>query len=182
MNELIAVPYEKAPDRRKIRDLYVSSFPKDERLPWWILRLPALLRGVEITGYYENDRLCGFAYTVSDARMLFVLFFAVHPAVRGNGYGTSILHLMKMSHPGKTVLLNIEPLDENAENYEERVRRFRFYEKNGFFDTGYHINEIGGKFRVLASTPEIDPQAYQGIFTKWSGGLWKPRIAKANHS
>ena len=178
MNELTAVSYQKAPDRRKIRNLYFASFPKHEQLPWWLLRLPALRRGVEITGYYQNDRLCGFAYTVSSDDMLFVLFFSVHPAIRGKGYGSSILHLMKISNPGKTVCLNIEPLDENAENYDERVRRFKFYAKNGFFDTGYDIDEIGGKFRVLATMPAIDPEAYQGIFRKWSFGLWKPRIAK----
>ncbi len=179
MNRLTSISYKKVPNRREIKELYFSSFPKHEQMPWWLMRLLATQPGVEIAGYYEEDLFCGFTYTVATEGMLFVMFFAVNGEIRGKGYGSAILGLLKQNHPGKTVLLNVEPLDENAENYDQRVRRFKFYKKNGFFDTGFDIDEVGGTFRVLASSPEMDPEAYLGVFKKMSRGLWKPKITKA---
>ena len=111
--------------------------------------------------------------------MLFVMFFAVQQELRGKGYGTAVLELLKQKNPGRTILLNVELLDENASNYTQRLQRFRFYEKNGFYDTGWNIDEVGGTFRVLATHREIDPRAYQKVFQKLSFGLWKPKITKA---
>jgi hypothetical protein len=54
----------------------------------------------------------------------------------------------------------------------------RFYEKNGFFDTGYNIAEVGGVFRVLSTVPELDVRAYRNVFRKLSFGLWNPEIMK----
>ena len=98
--------------------------------------------------------------------------------MRGAGCGSDILLRLKEENPEKTVVLNIEPLDERAENYEERVRRLAFYEKNGFFDTGYEIDEIGGTFRVIASKKTLDVKAYLRVFRRMSFGLWRPRIER----
>lgn len=179
MNEITPVPYKKAPERRKIKELYISAFPKHERMPWWILRILATQKDAEITGYYDDNAFCGFTYTITAEDMLFVLYFAVNIEIRGKGYGSAILEMLKQNNPDKTIFLNIELLDEGAENYDERVRRFNFYKKNGFYDTGLNMDEVGGTFRVLSSRENIDEEAFCGIFEKMSQGLWKPKITKA---
>jgi hypothetical protein len=73
----------------------------------------------------------------------------------------------------------VELLDPSADNYEERVRRFRFYERKGFYDTKYDIEEVGGVFRVLATAPTFDNKEYLRIFRKMSFGFWKPMIMQA---
>ena len=176
---LTPVLYKNAPNRREIQNLYFTAFPKYEQMPWWLLRLLTIPRGAALTGYYDNDTFCGFTYTAATEQMLFVMFFAVQQEIRGKGYGSAVLELLKQNNPGKTILLNVELLDENAPNYAQRVQRFRFYEKNGFYDTGLNIDEVGGTFRVLASCREIDPKAYQRVFQNLSCGLWKPKIRKA---
>ena len=90
----------------------------------------------------------------------------------------SDLRYLKENNPVKTILLNVELLDETAPNYPERVRRMAFYSKNGFQDTGYNIREVGGVFRVLSSTGGMDAKAYQRVFRKMSLGLWRPKITK----
>ena len=160
--------------------LYRAAFPKEERVPLGLLRLLTLRRGVDLICYCEGETFCGFTYTVTDGNVVFVLFFAVDEALRGRGYGSSILKLLREKNPGKTVILNVEPLDPNAENAEERVRRVRFYENNGFFDTGYDIDEIGGTFRVFATEKCIDVGAYLKVFGRMSFGLWKPKIVRAS--
>ena len=176
---LTPVLYKDAPNRREIRNLYFTAFPKYEQMPWWLLRLLTVPRGAALTGYYDKTAFCGFTYTAATEQMLFVMFFAVEENLRGKGYGSAVLELLKQNNPGKTILLNVELPDETASNYAQRMQRFRFYEKNGFYDTGWNIDEVGGTFRVLATRREIRPRAYQKVFQKLSFGLWKPKITKA---
>ena len=171
--------YTNAPDRAEIKRIYLSSFPKHERLPFWVLRFLTVRKGIDMLGYYDGDELCGFTYTVTAGKILFVLFFAVKQELRGKGHGSAILGCMKQCNPEKSVLLNVEPLDPRADNFEERAKRFRFYEKNGFYDTKYDIEEVGGVFRVLATAPTFDKGEYLRVFRKMSFGFWRPRIMQA---
>ena len=41
----------------------------------------------------------------------------------------------------KEIVLDIEPLDENASNHEQREKRYHFYKKNGFKTTSYFIED-----------------------------------------
>ena len=175
---MIAKSYKKAPDRDKIKKLYQTAFPKEELLPWWIVRLLTIQKCVDLTGYYREETFAGFTFTATTEDILFVLFFAVEENSRGKGFGSEILQYLKDSNSGKTIVLNVEPVDERAENNDQRIRRMAFYKKNGFYDTGYNIREVGGVFRVLATAPELDTAAYGKVFRKMSLGLWRPEMTK----
>jgi len=161
----------------KMKHLYRTAFPPEERLPWWVLRLNAARRDIGLTAWMEGDRFCGFTASATVGTMHFLLFFAVAEELRGMGYGSRILTAIRRQYP--TVTLNIELLDPAAPNYPERRRRYRFYRKNGFFDTCYHVWEVGGKFRVLGTCPVLDVAQYRKIFRKLTLGLWKVKILKA---
>ena len=167
-----------APDRKKIKALYLEAFPKEERIPWWLMQAATVRDGTEVTAYYDGDVFCGFTYSAAYEKTLFVLFLAVEKEVRGSGYGSSILEYLKKSDPERTILLNVELLDPNADNYAQRLQRMAFYKKNGFYDTGYNIDEVGGTFRVLATKPTPDMDAYLRVFHHMSWGFWKPPIEK----
>jgi len=57
---LTAKTLRNAPCPGDIKNLYMTAFPKEELLPWWILRLTTVLKDVELTGYYDADTFCGF--------------------------------------------------------------------------------------------------------------------------
>ena len=168
-------------DLSPIKKLYNEAFPKEERLPWWIMRLLTVKDGIEFTAYYDNETFCGFTYSITEGDILFVYFLAVADGLRGKGYGSAILGYLKKNNEGKTITLNVEPLDENAENAQQRKNRMRFYQKNGFHDTGYDVKEVGGKFRIMSTEKELDKEAYLRIFGKISFGLWKPPITECNN-
>lgn len=158
------------------KKLYLSAFPKEELLPWWVLRLMTLPKGAAITSYYTGDDFCGFTHTTITDEVVYVMFFAVQDELRGKGYGSAILEYLKQDNPGKPIILNVEPLDERAENAQQRIERLRFYKKNGFYDTGYNIKEVGGTFRILSTSPILEPQSYLRAFHKLSLGFWSPKI------
>ena len=165
-------------EREKAKGVYLSAFPKEERLPWWLLRLFSCRRDMGITAYYDGHKFCGITVSAATEKVLFLLFFAVEDDCRGRGCGSEILQLLKKENPGRAIVLNVEPLDEAAENAAQRVSRMRFYNRNGFYDTGYDIDEVGGTFRVLSDRP-LDAQAYLQVFRRLSFGFWKPYLREA---
>lgn len=176
--ELCAVDLNRAPGLRKqARALYLTAFPKEERLPWWILRLNACRRGIDLTAFLDGDIFCGFTASVTVDDLHFLLFFAIDEGQRGKGYGSAVLQKLQKEH--QTVMLNVELLDPAADNYEQRKRRFAFYQRNGFVDTGYHVWEVGGKFRVLSTDPVLDVHQYKKIFKKLTLGLWDVKLLPA---
>lgn len=178
MYHITTKTYPHAKNKREVRELYTSAFPKYERLPFFVLRLLTARKGCDITAYYADGVFAGFTYNATKGDVLYLMFFAVNSALRGKGYGSAILAYLKEQNPSKSIVLNIELLDENAENYEERVRRFCFYERNGFHDTKHNIDEVGGTFRVLSTADKFDPDAYLAVFKRLSFGLWRPKIYK----
>jgi GNAT superfamily N-acetyltransferase len=162
--------------RRHAKALYLEAFPKEERLPWWLLLLNSRRQDIDLTAFVEDGRMVGFTASVTTEEMHFLLFFAIPANLRGQGWGSAILAQLQQQH--KAVTLNVELLDPKAENFSQRQRRFRFYQRNGFYDTGYHVWEIGGKFRVLATQPELDVASYRQIFRKLSLGFWNVKLQK----
>ena len=162
---------------RLARELYLQAFPKEERLPWWLLRLNARRQGIDLTAYMQGDTFCGFTASATVDGMHFLLFFAISEHLRGQGYGSAVLQKLRADH--SCVVLNVELLRPDAPNLQERENRIAFYRKNGFYDTGYHIWEVGGEFLVLCTDPQPDIPRYKKIFRKLSLGFWDVRIEKA---
>ena len=161
---------------KQAKALYFEAFPKEERIPWWLLKLSSRRKDIDLTAWMEGDSFCGMTASVTQGDFHFVLFFAVAQSMRGLGYGSKILTELRSRYD--TVALNVELLDPSAENYAQRQSRFAFYIKNGFADTGYHVWEVGGKFRVLSTRQQLSVPDYKKIFKKLSFGLWDVRLEK----
>ena len=162
---------------KQAKALYHSAFPKEERLPWWVMRLNAHRKDIDLTAWMEGDRFCGFTASVTVEGLHFLLFFAVDTPIQGQGYGSAVLSALREEYGN--IALNVELLEENAPNYPQRLRRFAFYQKNGFSDTGHDVWEVGGRFRILATKP-LDIQQYKKIFRRLSMGVWNVKILKVS--
>ncbi|MCC0567332.1 GNAT family N-acetyltransferase [Brevibacillus borstelensis] len=58
---------------------------------------------------------------------LFIDYLLINPETRGKGIGTKLLNRLK--EKGKTIILEVEPIDREDEDTWKRVN---FYRKNGF--------------------------------------------------
>lgn len=164
--------------KRQVKALYTSAFPKYERLPWSVLRLAACEKHSSIDAYFDGDTFCGFTFSTVTDKVCFIMFFAVESTLRGKGYGSAILSKIKDDYSGIPIVLNIEPLEESAPNLDERKSRLAFYEKNGFYDTGYLVREVGGVFTVLSTEKTLDEHAYKKVFKALTLGLWNVKLWK----
>ncbi len=166
---------------RRVRDLLLRAFPPEERAPMPLLALNAFRRPVRLLAFYDGEVFAGFLNACFTERMVYALFLAVNDEVRSRGYGSRILTWLKEQAGPRPIALEVEPLEDAAPNREQRESRMRFYERNGFCDTGYL--SIDGKctYTVLSTAPEeeftVDDlrDAYRTMFSP----LFAPRIEPA---
>lgn len=156
--------------------LQKRAFPKEEQYPLWAMRLMAVQKGVDYRAFYDEGLFCGIAYTSVTDRMLYVLYLAVNDALRSQGYGTRILSLLKEQNPEKEITLNIEPLDKQAKNYEQRKRRMAFYCRNGFSDTGYRLVDVTGEYSILSTADSFSAGDYRRAISQIGMNFYKPKI------
>lgn len=117
---------------RDVKKLYLSAFPAVERAPYLPLLLTAYRDLADFYAYYDGDDFVGLAYILQNEAVVYLFFLAVNPNIRYRGYGSAILQDVKDLAGNRPVVLAIEPMDEKADNFDQRLKRVRFYEKMVF--------------------------------------------------
>ena len=95
--------------------------------------------------------------------MFYVSFFAIMPHLRSHGYGGEIIHKLTEFYQ-KTMVLEVERVDEECDNLEQRQARMDFYKHNGFRTTNAFLEYEGLSFEILYLGDHFDEEAYRDIF------------------
>ncbi len=155
----------------KVESLYKEAFPKNERAPLWFLRRKAKQSNVAFNSLYHNESWIGLLYTVEYRDILLVIYLAIDASYRSGGYGTKVLTALREDHPDKRIVLNVEQIDEQADNNVLRVKRKRFYEKNGYTSTGIIVEELGQPFEMLILGDFITPEETRQVYRSFLGKI-----------
>jgi len=158
-------------DFNKIKELYYEAFPREEVLPLFLLRIKAKKENIDFLGIYDESQLIGLIYVVTYKDISCIMYFAITENVRGKGYGSKVLDLIKGKYKGNRIILYIEEIDKNVSNYEQRVKRKKFYEKNGFKDLQYKIREAGIYYEMLGYEGIVTKEEYEELMEKFLGKL-----------
>lgn len=134
---------------KKVIELYNEAFPKDEKIPIWLLKLLARRNKAKFYGIYDNKKFVGLIYNIYYKDIVFVFYLAIDKKTRGQGYGSKVLEYIKQKYSTYRIILSIEQVDLNSNNYEQRIKRKEFYIKNGFRDANYTIKEKGIIYEML---------------------------------
>lgn len=166
----------------KVIDLYEDAFTEVQRVPSWILRYKLRKGKAGFNVVYAHDTWIGFIYSTEYEDIVFVQFFAISESCRSGGYGSKTMDSMRDMHSGKRIVLNIEEVDEQAENYQQRIKRKAFYEKNGFSSSGYIVKEPAERLEMMIlggsiSKEEIEAM-YKNLFGYILGFLFRPEVIK----
>ena len=86
------------------------------------------------------------------------------PALRSRGIGAGILDRLRARYPGRDLIVEVEPPEEESENALQRQRRMDFYLRNGFHDLNRHVTGNGVRYTVLSTGTELDSGEYWRIF------------------
>ena len=67
---------------RAVKSIYLEAFPKEERMPFWTMRLLDKLPATQLLAFYDGAVLCGFAYLGVEGDVVFLMFLAVDQTLR----------------------------------------------------------------------------------------------------
>ena len=81
--------------KREIEKLYLESFPKEERFPFWILEECSKEDKSDLLAVLDNDKFIGMCYLVNCNEVYYLMYLAVAPELRNQNYGSKILTDLK---------------------------------------------------------------------------------------
>ncbi len=139
-------------DNQEVRQLYESAFPDEEKIPYNDLKILLKTMPLDFTAWYENGIFIGLTIVYKrEAAANWFWYFAVREELRGKGYGSKILCLISERYAQQSLIIDIESPRQQSENFEQRKRRYEFYLRNGFHDTGVGRTFRGITYTILAS-------------------------------
>lgn len=166
------------------KEIYREAFPKAERVPLFLLKRAAKTPRADCFAFFDDEaeklsanagekcaaadkrdkrRAAGIAYFSHGKDFTYLFFLAVRKDARGKNYGSQILQKTRELYPGRRVCLNIEELNETVADYAMRVRRKKFYEKNGFTPCGYKVIENKVVFEMLSFGGDVSYEEYRAM-------------------
>lgn len=125
-----------ADDLSILRELYMNSFPTEERRPWDDIAGQSQRRSPELLAIVADGRLAGMLTLWTFDRFAYVEHLVIDPALRGHGVGSDAMRSLIDRTGVKPVVLEIEP---PVAEHPETIRRLKFYRSLGFstIDTDY---------------------------------------------
>lgn len=136
---------------KDIKRIYEEAFPKDEIIPLDIVLLLSKEGLAKIFAICDDDSLIGFISILLGDKLVYGLHLAIDSKLRGKGYGTKTFDLLKETTEGKPLFYVVESLDENAINYNQRVKRVNLYERLGFKFYDMKLNIMPEPMDVMGS-------------------------------
>lgn len=163
-------------------ELYKEAFTTVRRVPSWILRYMMRKGKTGFSVIYQNDIWIGLIYITEYKDIVFVHFFAISTSHRSKGYGSKVVDSMRELYSENRIVLNIEELKAQSENYLQRVKRKAFYEKNGFSSSGYIVKEPEERLEMLILGGNISKEEIKAMYKSLFGGilgfLYRPKVIK----
>lgn len=162
------VPTQK--DLPQIKRLYQAAFPCGE--PFGFLLMMAKRRELQMHAFYEENVFVGLIYLILDHDKVYVLYLAVNPELRSKGLGSQMLAWLSAAFPTRKLFLDLEVLDDAADNAEQRSRRRAFYLKNNFQSADLFFEEEGIDYEVLTTGETITADEYQATMDVFTQGTF----------
>lgn len=158
----------------KVIKLYNEAFPKEERIPIWLLKLLARKNKANFYGIYDNGKFIGLIYNIYYKDIVFIFYLAIDKELRGQGYGSKVLEYIKYKYSKHRIILSIEQVNKNSSNYKQRMKRKEFYVKNGFKDANYTIKERNVIYEMLyynENYKKVDLQEFENMMKNYFGKI-----------
>lgn len=145
------IEFNKCKDKNRVKKIYIESFEKGERFPFWLLKRCAKESNVIFNAIYDNDKLVGFQYTIKYDNIAYLMYFAIDNDKRNIGYGSEILKQLTNSY--NNVLLSIE---RSTNQKELKYKRKQFYLRNGFIATNKYIIDNNVEYELLCNNDNLN--------------------------
>ncbi|MQS90103.1 GNAT family N-acetyltransferase [Companilactobacillus mishanensis] len=164
----------------EIKNLFKTAFPHEERTPWLFLRFRTLNDNIQFLAFYDNKQFVGLSYVITWKDITYVFYLAVNAKSRSHGYGGEILKQITNMYPNNRIFLCAEKPDDTASKDDQKHRRIRFYNRNGFVQNDYTLVEGRVKYVMLTHDCVITKDEYIGLLKYYAfpfGLFLNPKFA-----
>lgn len=158
-------------DIPKIEELYIESFPENERFSFDMM-IKNKNGHYETFGFYYNGVFCGFAILLNSLDISHILYIATVPEFRGKGIGTRALGAIGRIKSEMRIIVDIEREVPGCEENEIRRRRKNFYLRNGYSETDIRYRWQDEAYEILVRGGKISGKDF--------GDFWKSLGIKKN--
>lgn len=161
-------------EHRAIKKIYYEAFPKAERKPYLFMKRCARRGKLDMLSLRDGDATRGLVFVCVYRDICFIDYLAIDRTCRGGGAGSEMLALIKEKYKGKRIFLEMEVVEKTIEgqpvdNYDERARRKKFYNKNGFFEEGVRVKIYGVVFDLVSNGGRVEYDEYLELM-RWFVG------------
>ena len=122
-----------------------------------------LATGAEVFCIDADGVPAGYMAVRSRKNILYLAYFAVRKDLRSGGIGGGALRELIRRYPDRQVVAEYEAPDGRCGNNNERIRRKRFYLRNGFYETGWFTCYDGTEFEIGCSRPDFDAEGFRAF-------------------
>ena len=143
------------------RRMYYSSFPKNERTPYKLLKNMILYyKNFEAYAIYDGGMLKGFCVLANYNSISHILFIAIGKQHRNKGYGSKLINYICKEKKDCIVLADLE----YPNNDSTRQNRINFYVKNGFLPSDINYTWNNEKFVIYKRNGNIKEKDFWDFF------------------
>ena len=156
----------------QLQQLYIRSFPRDERKPFAVIRRMYREGKADIWCILADGRFAGLATTVNGDDLILIDYFAVSRRLRGRGIGRAAVECLLSLYQDKGVFLEIESPDRPGLDRDQRKKRKEFYISCGFAELGVRAKVFGVCMELLGVRCQLDFEGYRRFYgfnmTPWA--------------
>lgn len=161
-----------------MKRLYLEAFPLSERKPFGLMKKKAGKGEMELLSVMDGSQFVGLAITVLYQDLVLLDYFAVTKESRGKNYGSEALKMLLDRYKEQRMVFEIELADEGAGETDVKVRRKKFYLRNGLKETGIHIRLFGVPMEILTEGKPITYGEYHEIYDYIIGLTFANRVVR----
>lgn len=162
------------PDYDKIEELAKEAFPPAEYLAPAEMVEMAKRQDFDFWALYDKAKFVGFTAIERYKNMAYLFFLAISAENRGRGYGTSALETLQKLYLDAQMVVDMEMLDDHAENRVQRIKRREFYMRNGYKPTGYFLSCFGVDYEIFCMDNNFNIELFREMMATNAPKDFKP--------
>ena len=150
----------------EIHELYEISFPEDEKMPFRMVLQKREAGVMRLFSVEEEGTFIGFCNITLCEDALTLNYFAIVPTWQNKGYGSKVIKELMAAYPQRSIVIDIEDDEIEAENIEQRRKRKSFYERLGFSVLPFRVTIFGVPSLIMSSQRKYNFEEYKNIFVQ----------------
>lgn len=162
---------------RPLKKLYKTAFPRSERKPFGLILKNRREGKAEILAAVDQSgAFCGLAISFFSEGLVLLAYFAVLPALRGQGIGAALLCALRERYAEQKFFLEIERADREDDPSGLKARRKAFYLRNGMSETGLFVRLFGVELEILSDRCAVSFEEYFRVYLEVSGKIAEKNV------